>query len=187
MLAGHARNVEDQGRHRPRLTPGERERAAEQRERALDAREPGVERGVQEADARERLADQREAGADARDAKASQREARADQREADADARERLADQRDAKANRRDQELLQDSATARLQAQLETMPVIEQAKGMIMEQGGYTPEQAFDLLRKASQRSNVPVRELAARVVRRHRLLEPGPRPHDPRSQPPAP
>jgi hypothetical protein len=78
---------------------------------------------------------------------------------------------------------LQDSAPARLQAQVETMPVIEQAKGMIMEQSECTPEQAFDLLREASQRSNVPVRELAIRVVRRHRQPEPGPRPHDPRSQ----
>ena len=36
------------------------------------------------------------------------------------------------------------------------MPVIEQAKGMIMDQEGCTAEQAFDLLRKASQSSNVP-------------------------------
>ena len=39
--------------------------------------------------------------------------------------------------------------------------MIEQAKGVIMEQEGCTSEQAFDVLRKASQRSNVPVRELA--------------------------
>ena len=46
-----------------------------------------------------------------------------------------------------------------------TMPVIEQAKNMIMDQRGYTAEQAFDLLHRASQRTNVPIRELAARMV----------------------
>jgi hypothetical protein len=45
------------------------------------------------------------------------------------------------------------------------MPVIEQAKGIVMAREGCGPEEAFDLLRRASQRSNVPVRELAARIV----------------------
>jgi hypothetical protein len=45
------------------------------------------------------------------------------------------------------------------------MPVIEQAKGIVMAQSGCDPEAAFDLLRRASQRSNVPVRELAAQIV----------------------
>jgi len=46
------------------------------------------------------------------------------------------------------------------------MPVIEQAKGILMAQRQCGPDEAFDLLRQASQRSNVPVRELAARLVR---------------------
>jgi hypothetical protein len=129
------------GEHGPPLTPDEGKRTAEQWERALDARQ--------------------------RDAKADQRDAAADERDAKADLRDADADERDAKADRRDRELLRDSATARLQAQLETMPVIEQAKGMIMEQEGCTAEEAFDLLRKASQSSNVPVRELAALIVAR--------------------
>ena len=62
-------------------------------------------------------------------------------------------------------ELLQRSDYARLQARLETMPVIEQAKGILMAQSGCGPEAAFGLLRRASQRSNVPVRVLAARIV----------------------
>jgi len=43
--------------------------------------------------------------------------------------------------------------------------VIEQAKGIIMAQNGCRPEEAFDLLRRASQRSNIKVRELAAQIV----------------------
>ena len=62
-------------------------------------------------------------------------------------------------------EVLHDSAFARLQARLETMPVIEQAKGIIMAQQGCGPEQAFDLLRQASQRANVKVHVLAAQIV----------------------
>jgi len=62
-------------------------------------------------------------------------------------------------------ELLQRSASARLVARLQTMPVIEQAKGIIMAQSTCDDAEAFDMLRRASQRSNVPVRELAAQLV----------------------
>jgi hypothetical protein len=62
-------------------------------------------------------------------------------------------------------ELLQRSAYARLAARLQTMPVIEQAKGIIMAQSSCGDAEAFDMLRRASQRSNVPVRDLAARLV----------------------
>jgi hypothetical protein len=61
--------------------------------------------------------------------------------------------------------LLQYSAYARLQARLASMPVIEQAKGIIMAQSGWPEEKAFDVLRRASQRENTKVRDLAARVV----------------------
>jgi hypothetical protein len=50
-------------------------------------------------------------------------------------------------------------------ARLQTMPVIEQAKGILMADSHCGDAQAFDLLRRASQRSNVPVRELAAQIV----------------------
>jgi hypothetical protein len=63
------------------------------------------------------------------------------------------------------QDLLQRSEHARLLARLESMPVIEQAKGIVMAQSHCGNAQAFDLLRRASQRSNVPVRELAAQIV----------------------
>jgi hypothetical protein len=62
-------------------------------------------------------------------------------------------------------EVLRRSEYLRLVARLETMPVIEQAKGIIMAQSNCGEADAFDLLRRASQRSNVPVRDLAARIV----------------------
>jgi len=54
------------------------------------------------------------------------------------------------------------------------MPVIEQAKGILMAQQRCSPDEAFDLLRRASQRFNLPVRVLAARLV--HDVQPPGPR-----------
>ena len=62
---------------------------------------------------------------------------------------------------------LHDSAYARLLARQETIAVIEQAKGIIMAQHRCEPEEAFDLLRRVSQRTNVKVRELAAQIVDR--------------------
>ncbi len=63
------------------------------------------------------------------------------------------------------QELLERSKYARMVARLQTMPVIEQAKGIIMAQSCCGAAEAFDKLRRASQRSNMPVRELAAQLV----------------------
>ena len=60
---------------------------------------------------------------------------------------------------------LKDSAYARLQARLETMPVIEQAKGILMAQYRCLPDEAFELLRRASQRANIKVSDLAAQIV----------------------
>jgi hypothetical protein len=54
---------------------------------------------------------------------------------------------------------------ARLLARLETMPVIEQAKGIVMARHRCGEAEAFDIIRRASQQSNVPVRDLAAQLV----------------------
>jgi hypothetical protein len=62
-------------------------------------------------------------------------------------------------------EVLHDSAFARLQARLDSLPVIEQAKGIVMAQHQCGPDEAFDLLRRASQRANVKVSVLAERIV----------------------
>lgn len=45
------------------------------------------------------------------------------------------------------------------------MPVIEQAKGVLMAQHRCGPDEAFDLLRRASQHANVKVSVLATRIV----------------------
>jgi len=62
-------------------------------------------------------------------------------------------------------EALPESALARMRAQMATMPVIEQAKGIVMAQEKCEPEEAFDLLRRISQRTGVKVHMLAAQIV----------------------
>jgi anti-sigma B factor antagonist len=73
----------------------------------------------------------------------------------------------EARKGRPQREILHASAFARLQARLESMPVIEQAKGIVMAQQRCGPDEAFDLLRRASQRANVKVSVLAAQLVER--------------------
>ena len=53
--------------------------------------------------------------------------------------------------------------------------MIEQAKGILMAQSHCGNAQAFDLLRRASQRSNVPVRDLAAQIVAKTAQISPKP------------
>ena len=48
---------------------------------------------------------------------------------------------------------------------MESRAVIEQAKGVLMAQRGVDAQQAFDILRDASQRYNRQLRELAAGIV----------------------
>jgi response regulator NasT len=62
-------------------------------------------------------------------------------------------------------EILRDSAFARLHARLGTMPVIEQAKGIVMDQQRCGPDEAFDLLRQMSQRTNIKLHVLAEQIV----------------------
>jgi transcriptional regulator with GAF, ATPase, and Fis domain len=51
---------------------------------------------------------------------------------------------------------------------MKTRAVIEQAKGMLMARSPQlTPDQAFDMLRAASQRENVKLRDIAQRLVDR--------------------
>jgi len=68
-------------------------------------------------------------------------------------------------AARPQREVLHESAIGRLQAQLESLPVIEQAKGIIMAQQRCGPREAFDMLRRDCQRANIEVRVLAAQIV----------------------
>jgi len=164
----------DRKAHLRALAADDRERKADLRAGAADERDRKADLRADAADERDRKADLRADAADERDRKADLRADAADERDRKADIRALAADERDRKADiralaadERDRELLSDSATARLQARLETMPVIEQAKGIVMGQEGCGPEEAFDLLRRASQRSNVPIRELAVLIVAR--------------------
>jgi GAF domain-containing protein len=54
-----------------------------------------------------------------------------------------------------------------LEAALASRPVIEQAKGIIMAGEGLTPDEAFDVLRRASQRENRKLRDVASDIVAR--------------------
>jgi len=85
-----------------------------------------------------------------------------------AESRARLAETRDYVGTRRsEREILHESAYARLVARLESLPVIEQAKGILMAESSCTPDEAFSMLRSASQRANVRVRDLASEIVDR--------------------
>jgi AmiR/NasT family two-component response regulator len=52
-----------------------------------------------------------------------------------------------------------------IQRALQTRAPIEQAKGMLMAIHQISADQAFDLLRRKSQESNVPLRDVAADLV----------------------
>ncbi|MFI5843493.1 ANTAR domain-containing protein [Catenuloplanes sp. NPDC051500] len=53
--------------------------------------------------------------------------------------------------------------------QLASLPAIEQAKGMLMQDFGLDPDEAFEVLKRLSQQGNVKVRDVAARLTGRLR------------------
>jgi GAF domain-containing protein len=52
-----------------------------------------------------------------------------------------------------------------LESALESRAVIEQAKGVLMAQRDCSADEAFNMLRRASQRENVKLRDVAMRIV----------------------
>ncbi|MEY2474790.1 MAG: hypothetical protein QOG87_105 [Actinomycetota bacterium] len=56
-----------------------------------------------------------------------------------------------------------------LREKLDTLPSIEQAKGILMSREGYSDDEAFDVLRTASMRQNRKLRDIAADLVRNAR------------------
>jgi len=56
-----------------------------------------------------------------------------------------------------------------LRTKLESLPAIEQAKGILISEEGYSDAEAFDALRAASMRENRKLRDLAADLVHRAR------------------
>ena len=70
--------------------------------------------------------------------------------------------------------------TDELEQALQSRDVIGQAKGILMAREGFNADQAFDVLRRASQRSNLKLREVAEEIVQsteRRRASNEDPRP----------
>lgn len=87
-------------------------------------------------------------------------------RQMSAEVRVRVRTNRDkARQGRSRHETLRDSAFARLFSRYQTMQVIEQAKGIIMAQQRCGPDEAFELLRRASEWNNVKLHVLAAQII----------------------
>ncbi len=61
-----------------------------------------------------------------------------------------------------------------LRAAMVHRATIEQAKGILMARGGLSPDDAFNLLVKASQRENRKLREVAQDLVERAQQRQPG-------------
>jgi hypothetical protein len=70
---------------------------------------------------------------------------------------------------------------AQMEQALESRDVIGQAKGILMQQGGIGPDEAFRLLIRASQRENRKLREVAQRIADRagRQVRDGGPSPGD--------
>ncbi|MBY8869465.1 ANTAR domain-containing response regulator [Streptomyces sennicomposti] len=66
---------------------------------------------------------------------------------------------------------------AQLRQAIASRPVIDQARGILMAAHACTPQQAWDILREASQRSNTKLRTVAAWVVEGARPDAPAPPP----------
>jgi len=64
------------------------------------------------------------------------------------------------------------AAHARMQARLTDSQVIEQAKGILMAECGFTADQAFDALRRAALSSQMRVPDVAATIVVRTAEME---------------
>ncbi|MDQ4069475.1 MAG: GAF and ANTAR domain-containing protein [Actinomycetota bacterium] len=62
-----------------------------------------------------------------------------------------------------------------LRAAMAHRATIEQAKGILMARGGLSPDDAFNLLVKASQRENRKLRDVAQDLVERVQQRQPGP------------
>jgi hypothetical protein len=55
-----------------------------------------------------------------------------------------------------------------LRRALMTRDAIAEAKGLLMEREGVNADEAFDILRRASQRANVKLRDVAAELIEAH-------------------
>ena len=53
-----------------------------------------------------------------------------------------------------------------LREKLVSLPAIEQAKGILISEEGYSEDEAFDVLKSVSMRENRKLRDIAAELVR---------------------
>ena len=60
-------------------------------------------------------------------------------------------------------------ALGNLREKMTTLPTIEQAKGILIGEEGYSDDEAFDVLKTASMRENRKLRDIAAEYVRNAR------------------
>ncbi|MCU1370241.1 MAG: hypothetical protein JWO77_1435 [Ilumatobacteraceae bacterium] len=58
--------------------------------------------------------------------------------------------------------------TRQLVEAVEHRDAIGMAKGLLMAHTGATPDEAFEMLRRASQRENLKLSEVATRIVSKH-------------------
>jgi len=92
--------------------------------------------------------------------------------------RSRLAETRIlVSAKRIERQELHDLIYARLHARVQAIPIVEQARGIIMAESGCSPDDALAKLTLASRRGNIGVTELAAQVVARVSAGDPHPPP----------
>ena len=61
-----------------------------------------------------------------------------------------------------------------LRRRVDSQPVIEQAKGILMAAEHCSPDRAFDMLSRASQNRNEKLRDLAATIVDHTQRTTPG-------------
>lgn len=134
-------------------------------------RQIGINRG--DIDALERRADISEIRADAADLRADANELRVDEAERRADASDERADaseaqavvDRDMIADLQRDGVLSEEHAAQMEDALKSSRTIGAAVGMIMASRDLSEDEAFAVLRTASQESNRKLRELAAELV----------------------
>ena len=134
-------------------------------------RQIGINRG--DIDALERRADVSEIRADAADLRADASELRVDEVERRADASDERADaaeaqaaiDRDMIADLQRDGVLSEEHAAQMEDALKSSRTIGAAVGMIMASRDLAEDEAFAVLRTASQKSNRKLRDLAAELV----------------------
>lgn len=68
-------------------------------------------------------------------------------------------------ARQRSRRLYSTDTNATLRLALDTLPVMGPAQGVLMARQSISPGEAFDVLRRASQRTNRKLRDVAAEIV----------------------